>query len=122
MFVALVVLALMMHTKTSLRLGTHHRPNVESFSCLSALRNPIQAASEEELLRLEPSFKEDGFLKNIKEYGNARMARRALGVLQKMPSFRVSPTVTHFEAVLKRSHTLHFALIFHMSSSPHLST
>lgn len=62
--------------------------------------NPKQAESIEENLGLESAFKQDSFLKNIKEYGNARMARRAVGVLQKMPSFRVTPTVDHYNEAI----------------------
>ena len=49
---------------------------------------------------LEGSGKEYQFLKQIKDYGNARMARRAIRVLQNMRSCKTEPTVLHFEAAL----------------------
>jgi len=40
--------------------------------------------SEEVALRLEVSIESHSFLKNIVSYGDARMARRAVGILEKM--------------------------------------
>lgn len=69
-------------------------------TAVQVVKNPKQAESVEETLGLESGIKPDAFLKNIKEYGNARMARRAVGVLQKMPAFRVTPTADHYNEVL----------------------
>ena len=41
-----------------------------------------------------------GFLKNIVEYGNNRMARRAVGILQKMPAYKQQPTEVHYNAAI----------------------
>lgn len=54
----------------------------------------------EEGLRLGISIESAGFLRNIVEYGDNRMARRAVGVLQKMPAYRQIPTEVHFTAAL----------------------
>ena len=57
-------------------------------------------ASAEEKLRLDTSIASCGFLKNIEEYGNARMARRAVGILSKMPSYREIPRQEHYTAAI----------------------
>ncbi len=61
---------------------------------------PSQSRSVEEQLRLSLSIKSDGFLQNIVEYGNARMARRAVGVLQKMVAFKTFPRQEHYNAAI----------------------
>lgn len=58
------------------------------------------APSAEEKLRLDTSIESCGFLKNIEEYGNARMARRAVGILSKMPSYREFPKQEHYTAAI----------------------
>ena len=58
------------------------------------------APSAEETLRLDTSIASCGFLKNIEEYGNARMARRAVGILSKMPSYREMPKQEHYTAAI----------------------
>lgn len=52
--------------------------------------------SDEEKMKLVTSIDSCGFLKNIVEYGNNRMARRAVGVLQKMPAYRIRPQEEHY--------------------------
>lgn len=54
----------------------------------------------EESLKLERTIDSCAFLNNIHEYGNARMARRAVGVLQKMPAYFVTPTTAHYNAAI----------------------
>lgn len=56
--------------------------------------------SPEEKLNLVTSIDTCSFLKNIQEYGNNRMARRAVGVLQKMPAYRVYPQQEHYTEVI----------------------
>lgn len=58
--------------------------------------SPTSTIKPEEQLNLAVSIESRGFLKNIIEYGNNRMARRAVGVLQKMPAYRVYPTEEHY--------------------------
>lgn len=58
------------------------------------------AASAEEKLQLGVSIASLGFLKNIEEYGNARMARRAVGILSKMPAYREIPKQEHYTAAI----------------------
>ena len=55
----------------------------------------------QEKLQLQISIESTGFLKNIIEYGNNRMARRAVGVLQKMPAYRILPQEIHYTEVLE---------------------
>jgi pentatricopeptide repeat domain-containing protein 1 len=62
-------------------------------------RSPV-AASAEENLRLGVSIASLGFLKNIEEYGTARMARRAVGILSKMPAYREIPKQEHYTAAI----------------------
>jgi pentatricopeptide repeat protein len=60
-------------------------------------RPPKQSVpSPEENLNLKISIESIGFLNNIIEYGNNRMARRAVGILQKMPAYGVLPQEEHF--------------------------
>eukprot|EP01038_Epipyxis_sp_PR26KG_P010017 gene10017-13473_t len=47
-------------------------------------------------MKLDISIESTGFLNNIIEYGNNRMARRAVGILQKMPSYRIIPQEIHY--------------------------
>lgn len=54
------------------------------------------AKNPEEMLNLKVSIESRGFLSNIVEYGKARMARRAVGILQKMPAYRVYPEEEHY--------------------------
>lgn len=61
---------------------------------------PIIETSAEENLRLGVSIASFGFLKNIEEYGNARMARRAVGILSKMPAYREIPKQEHYTAAI----------------------
>jgi hypothetical protein len=58
------------------------------------------ASSDEENLSLDISFASKGFLKNIEEYGKARMARRAVGILSKMPAYKEMPKQEHYTAVI----------------------
>jgi hypothetical protein len=53
-FALLLLSALLMHRNALKQIGTYHRAEAVSFSTLSALRNPIQAGSDEELLKLKP--------------------------------------------------------------------
>lgn len=57
--------------------------------------------SEEESLKLDVAIQACSFLHNINEYGKARMARRAVGVLQKMPAYKVIPSADHFNAAIR---------------------
>lgn len=57
--------------------------------------------SDEESLKLSKSIATDGFLRNIEEYGKARMARRAVGVLAKMPAYRQMPGLVHYNAAIR---------------------
>lgn len=54
----------------------------------------------EERLRIDTGIKPCSFLTNIIEYGNNRMARRAVGILSKMPAYKVEPTIDHYNAAL----------------------
>lgn len=60
----------------------------------------ITKRSTEEKISLDIGIKSCSFLKNIVEYGNNRMARRAVGVIQKMPTYKVYPTEVHYNAGL----------------------
>lgn len=51
-------------------------------------------------VKLGSGITSTNFLSNILEYGKNRMARRAVGVLQKMPAYRVYPTTEHYDAAL----------------------
>jgi pentatricopeptide repeat protein len=53
-----------------------------------------------EPIKLNKGINSAGFLSNIMEYGKNRMARRAVGILQKMPAYRVFPTTEHYDAAL----------------------
>lgn len=64
-------------------------------------RSSFRFHSDEEGLHLEASIESCSFLNNIREYGNARMARRAVGILQKMPAYFVAPTIDHFNAAIE---------------------
>ena len=44
--------------------------------------------------------KDDAWLRQISEYEKARMAKKAIGVLDKMRSFKIIPTSAHYEEVL----------------------
>ena len=44
--------------------------------------------------------KDDAWLRQIEDYGKARMAKKAVGVLDKMRSFKIKPTSEHYEEVL----------------------
>ena len=44
--------------------------------------------------------KDDAWLRQISDYGNARMAKKAIGVLDKMRSFNIKPNSEHYEEVL----------------------
>lgn len=59
-----------------------------------------QARNIEQELLLDKGIKPDSFLTNIIEYGKNRMARRAVGVLQKMPAYRTQPSLDHYNAAL----------------------
>lgn len=74
--------------------------SVRGFSrfCGSNVNNPV--SSDEEALTLSRSIDNGGFLKNIIEYGKNRMARRAVGILSKMPSYRIMPRIEHYNAAL----------------------
>ena len=37
--------------------------------------------------------KDDAWLRQISDYGNARMAKKAIGVLDKMRSFNIKPNI-----------------------------
>jgi len=54
----------------------------------------------EESLKLDLSIESRGFLNNILEYGKARMARRAVGVLSKMPAYKQIPREEHYTACI----------------------
>ena len=54
----------------------------------------------DERINLDISIESMGFLKNIKEYGKNRMARRAVGILSKMPSYKCLPQEIHYTATL----------------------
>lgn len=54
----------------------------------------------EQSINLEISNESKTFLKNITEYGKNRMARRAVGLLQKMRAYNVTPTVLHYTHAL----------------------
>jgi pentatricopeptide repeat protein len=67
----------------------------------------------EEKLQLDIGINACSFLKNIVEYGNNRMARRAIGVIQKMPAYKVYPTEAHYNAGLWAcENSLQFQLAF----------
>ena len=76
--------------------ATRHRVGRLSMSS----SEPTASRSVEEQLRLSLSIKPDGFLQNIVEYGKARMARRAVGVLQKMVAFKTFPRQEHYNAAI----------------------
>ena len=46
------------------------------------------------------SIQSSGFLKNIIDYGNARMSRKAVGILSKMPAYREIPVQEHYTAAI----------------------
>jgi hypothetical protein len=52
--------------------------------------------SPEEGLDLAVSVESLSFLNNIEQYGNNRMARRAVGILQKMPAYKVPSNTIHY--------------------------
>lgn len=56
--------------------------------------------NEEERINLDISIESMGFLNNIKEYGNNRMARRAVGILSKMPSYKCLPQEIHYTSAI----------------------
>ena len=56
--------------------------------------------SEEENIKLEISIEPCSFLTNIKAYGDARMARRAVGILEKMKAYRAIPGEEHYTAAI----------------------
>lgn len=62
-------------------------------------RRPVESSVEVNL-RLGVSIASLGFLKNIEEYGAARMARRAVGILSKMPAYREIPKQEHYTAAI----------------------
>ena len=68
------------------------------FSDADVVVSPVLSA--EEKLKLGVSIASMGFLKNIEEYGNARMARRAVGILSKMPAYREMPKQEHYTAAI----------------------
>lgn len=56
--------------------------------------------SSEETLTLKTGIDAESFLSNIRSYGEARMARRAVGILEKMKAYRVMPNSQHYTAAL----------------------
>mmetsp|Transcript_22714 Transcript_22714/g.38056 ORF Transcript_22714/g.38056 Transcript_22714/m.38056 type:complete len:500 (-) Transcript_22714:74-1573(-) len=60
----------------------------------------LSVKSPEEDMNLAISVEAYGFLNNIKQYGDNRMARRAVGILQKMPAYNVMPTEIHYTETL----------------------
>ena len=63
---------------------------------LESLKSPEQTEIESG----GRSPKDDAWLRQISEYGKARMAKKAIGVLDKMRSFNIKPTSEHYEEVL----------------------
>lgn len=55
---------------------------------------------DDQKINLDISIESIGFLNNIKEYGKNRMARRAVGILSKMPSYKCLPQEIHYTATL----------------------
>ena len=75
-------------------------PSTPRHTIVSPRRLSQLAMNIEEGLKLQRNIDSCAFLNNINEYGNARMARRAVGVLQKMPAYFVSPTTEHYNAAI----------------------
>jgi pentatricopeptide repeat protein len=63
-------------------------------------RSTSTPPSDETNLYLDISIASTGFLNNIIEYGKARMARRAVGILSKMPAYKEIPKQPHYTAAI----------------------
>ena len=88
----------LLRTSKLSRMNTFHEATHDSDPGIRS-KPPIETSAEENL-RLGVSIASFGFLKNIEEYGNARMARRAVGILSKMPAYREIPKQEHYTAAI----------------------